>query len=264
MMDKTSPADVALPSAARIAKRATKMHDARWQVPILIASVLLGIVITMQFRHQRSLPPSNINLQLQAMNKYLETERNKLTADLTETREKVAKYEQALGTEDESLKLIKQALNEARMQAGLLPVHGPGIQVTLDDSLKKPGPDDDPYFFIVHDTDIQAIVNELWAAGAEAISVNDQRVVTSTSVRCVGPTVLVNSVKMTPPYVIHALGAPSTLETTLKMNGGVLASLEASRQKGVRIDITKENNLVVPEFKGSTVFRYAQTVDADK
>ena len=148
------------------------------------------------------------------------------------------------------------------MQAGLVPVKGPGVEVRLDDSLQKPGASEEAYYYIVHDVDVQAFVNELWAAGAEAVAINDQRVVTSTSVRCVGPTILVNAVRLAPPYVIRAIGAPSTLDTALKMPSGVLASMSASMSKGVRVDIQKKKEMILPEFKGSGGFRYADPVSA--
>ncbi|MBM3460595.1 MAG: DUF881 domain-containing protein [Armatimonadetes bacterium] len=249
------------PAALRLAQ-GSSLGKLRWQMPILLASVVLGVLITMQFRYVRNNPQPNINQDLSRMVKYLEVEKSRLIADLDEEREKKRQYEAAMGEKGDTLKLLKDEIDKVRMQAGLVPVKGPGVEVRLEDSAKKPGAEDDPYFFIIHDVDIQAFVNELWAAGAEAISVNDQRVVASTSVRCVGPTVLVNSVRLTPPYIIRAVGAPPTLETALKMPGGVMASLEASIQKGVRIDIQRKTEQILPEYKGSGVFRYAQPVDA--
>jgi len=238
------------------------MQSLRWQLPILAASIVLGVLITMQFRYQRMNPTRNVNQQVDALVTYLEIDRSKLTADVTELRDKIKQYEDTIGESGAAVKILKDELEKARMQAGLMPVKGPGVEVRMDDSPRKPSPDEDPYYYLIHDADIQSIVNELWAAGAEAVSVNDQRVVMFTSVRCVGPTVLVNSVRLTPPYVIRAVGAPPTLETALKMPGGVLASLEGSIQKGVRIEIEKKNDMVLPEYKGSAVFRYASAVSA--
>lgn len=248
----------------------TQTRDVTWHLPMMIASVVLGILVTLQFRTQRDLgvplAQDNVN-NLSKMIMYLETERNKLTNDLQETREQKDRFESLLGEQgrkqtQEALNLLKEELDKARMQAGLVPVKGPGVEVRLDDSLQKPGPSDDSYYFIIHDVDIQSFVNELWAAGAEAVSINDQRVVTSTSVRCVGPTVLVNAVRLAPPYLIRAIGAQSTLETALRMPNGVMASMAASMAKGVRIDIQKKNDLELPEFKGSGGFRYAEPVSA--
>ena len=131
--------------------------------------------------------------------------------------------------------------------------------ITLDDSPRKPGPTDDPNFYIVHDIDLMALVNELWASGAEAISINDQRVVMNTAIRCVGPTITVNTVRLTPPYIVKAIGPSSDLETGLRYTGGFLDSMAPNIDRGVKIKIEKVNEIKISEFKGSLVNRYAKT-----
>ena len=103
----------------------------------------------------------------------------------------------------------------AKFLAGLTAVKGPGIIVTLNDS-KNPFPSGLPPGYappnIIHDTDINQVVNELKAAGAEAVSVNDQRLVAVSPVRCAGPTVFVNNTQRRPRrYIIKAIGDPKTL-----------------------------------------------------
>lgn len=245
-------------------------RDVNWHLPVGIASIVLGILVTMQFRTQRDIPYPLNNYSQDNMNKmvmYLETERNKLVHDLDETRAQLKESLELVGEKGQrstqaAVQLLKDELDRARMQAGLVPVRGPGVEVRLDDSPLKPGPNEESYYFLIHDVDIQAFINELWAAGAEAIAVNDQRVASTTSVRCVGPTVLVNAVRLAPPYTIRALGSPSTLDTALRMSGGVLVSMKASVDKGVRVDIQKKKEMVLPEFKGSGGFRYAEPVSA--
>lgn len=243
-------------------------RDMNWYLPVGIASIILGVLMTMQFRTQilLDLPLDKDNTRKMVM--YLETERNKLMHDLDDTRSKLSQVEDLVGegkgrnSTRQAMELLKGELDKARMQAGLVPVKGPGVEVRLDDSLQKPGPNDEAYYYLIHDVDIQSFVNELWAAGAEAITVNDQRVVTSTSVRCVGPTVLVNAVRLAPPYIIRAIGSPNTLDTALRMPGGVLVSMKASMDHGVRVDIQKKKEMILPEFKGSGGFRYAEPVSA--
>ena len=75
---------------------------------------------------------------------------------------------------------------------------------------------------MVHDSDLRSVVNELFSAGAEAIAINDQRLVANSSIRCVGPTVLVNSERLAPPYKIAAIGKPDVLQSALDMQGGAL------------------------------------------
>ncbi len=78
---------------------------------------------------------------------------------------------------------------------------------------------------LIHDEDLLKLVNELKAAGAEAITVNEQRVVASTEIRCAGPTISVNNNRISPPYVIQAIGDPAGLESALKMRGVALLKL---------------------------------------
>ncbi len=251
---------------------AAKSKEGAWQWPVTLACVFLGILITLQFKTQKTegFPLSRQADQIQRMNKslettvkYLETDRNKLIADLTQTRDQLSKVEGA--SKETRQDVLRSELTKARILAGLVPVKGPGIVVELNDSPRTPGPTDDPYYFLIHDLDIQAFVNELWAAGAEAVAVNDQRMATSSSVRCVGPAVLVNAVRLTPPYVIRAIGDPKTLETALKMPGGVLNNMENQIKMGVRISITRSDTaLVLPEFKGAASFRYLQAAEGDK
>lgn len=95
-------------------------------------------------------------------------------------------------------------------------VHGPAVRVTLDDapsSVDPVGVDAD--LLVVHQQDIQAVVNAMWAAGAEAMTIQGQRVVTTTAVKCVGNTVVLNDVPYAPPYVIEAIGDPERMNASL-------------------------------------------------
>lgn len=248
-----------------------------WQLPVMAASVFLGVLIALMFKTQQSegFPQQtdqmrrmvqsleSNNEELNRAVKYLETDRNKLVADLEQTRDQLEKMEATQGKGDKALvKDLQVELQRARILAGLVPVKGPGVEVTLEDSPRTPGPTDDPYYFLIHDLDIQAFVNELWAAGAEAVAVNDQRLATSSSVRCVGPAVLVNATRLTPPYTIRAIGDPRTLETALKMPGGVINNMENQVKAGVRITIRPSDEpLLLPDFKGAAAFRYLRAAD---
>ncbi len=185
----------------------------RWQLPIMFASLILGIVIAAQFRSSRALvdKPQGERTDLIALVKNLESERNRLSAELVETRERLNEIEVALGQGQSLQEELVAQFEKAKVQAGLMAMKGPGVIVRMADSPRSPGPDEDPYFYIVHDVDMQALVNELWAAGAEAVSVNDQRMVTRSSIRCVGPTILVNANRLASPYVIKAIGPAADL-----------------------------------------------------
>jgi uncharacterized protein YlxW (UPF0749 family) len=230
-----------------------------WQIPVGIACILLGVLVAVQFRMQRSLAerPTERTQMVELVEK-LETENAKMALDLKEARERLASLEKTMSEGQNVQRTIKEEVERARMEAGLLPLKGQGIEVRMVDSTRRPAPDEDPYFYIVHDVDLQALVNELWASGAEAVCVNDQRVVARTSIRCVGPTILVNAVRLAPPYEIKAIGPSEELETALRMPGGFLASMDMFRNMGGDVRITRSDEVEIPAFNGSMLYRFAK------
>jgi uncharacterized protein YlxW (UPF0749 family)/beta-lactamase regulating signal transducer with metallopeptidase domain len=111
---------------------------------------------------------------------------------------------------------------DARVLAGLTPIEGPGLVIVLRDSPKRPKvvKPASAIDYVVHDRDIRNTVNELWAAGAKAISVNGQRLVTGSFIRCVGPVILVNSIRIVPPFVISAVGKAEVMNAALTAPNG--------------------------------------------
>lgn len=106
--------------------------------------------------------------------------------------------------------------------AGLEAVKGPAVKVVLTDApidFTPPGVDGD--MLVVHEQDIQNVVNALWAAGAEAMTIQGQRVVSTTAVKCVGNTVVLHGTAYAPPYEIVAIGDPALLEAGLASDSGV-------------------------------------------
>jgi len=150
-------------------------------------------------------------------------------------------------------------LDQARFLAGLTPVEGPGVVVTLNDS-KKPHPKGLPPGMtppnLIHDTDINQVVNELKAAGAEAIAVNDQRLVTTSAIRTAGPTIFVNNTPQAPPYVIKAIGNPKSITAALNLKGGITVAL--SSFDPAMFSVQEARALRLPAYDGGTEPRYAR------
>jgi len=105
------------------------------------------------------------------------------------------------------------SVHAASASAGLGVVRGPGLRVTLDDSALSRSPSGDVNDLVIHSQDVQAVVNALWHAGASAIAVNDQRLVVTSAVLCVGNTLLLDGTVHSPPYVVAAVAAdPATFD----------------------------------------------------
>jgi uncharacterized protein YlxW (UPF0749 family) len=175
-----------------------------------------------------------------------EKEQNRhLEKQLIDLQRQVSQVEEAMATRKSEAAAIFEQLEAARMQAGVVAVEGPGIVVTMQDSqYAANSPDISNY--IVHEQDVRLVVNELRAAGAEAISINGQRLVSNSSIRCVGPTIIVNGIKSAAPFVISAIGDPATLESALNLPGGVIQTL----QDFVQIEVSKQPVVRLPAFVG--------------
>ncbi len=165
-------------------------------------------------------------------------------------------------SDTERLKLLSKQNEKAQFLAGLTDVKGPGIVVTLNDS-KIPLPAGMPAGVlgasppnIIHDIDINQVVNELKATGAEAISVNDQRLVAVSPIRCAGPTVFVNNTLQTPPYVIKAIGSPKNLATALNMSGGIMQQIRTYDPAMFKVEKSTKP-LVIPAYSGGIEPKYA-------
>ncbi|MCL5774113.1 MAG: DUF881 domain-containing protein [Firmicutes bacterium] len=238
----------------------------KWQISILITSLLLGVIIAVQFRTQSNMnfPFSRQRQEVGQIVQQLEQERNKLQAEVEESRKRLDGFEKKASLVSTAIKSMKKDMETAKMSAGLLPVEGQGLTITLVDSNKRPRQSEDPWFFIVHDVDLQLIVNELWASGAEAISINEQRLITSSSIRCAGPTILVNSVRLAPPYLVKVIGPAPTMEAALKMPGGLMDTLAPSILNGVQIKIKRAEKISLPAYSGSMIFKYANSAREDE
>ena len=137
---------------------------------------------------------------------------------------------------------------------GTQPVSGPAVTVSLDDahrsaaSLPKPyGPDD----IVVHQQDVQGVVNALWAGGAEAMMIQDQRVISTSAVQCVGNTLLLQGRVYSPPYVITAIGDPNRLRASLDRDPSVRVYREWVDAVGLGWDVHQSEQVELPGFTGT-------------
>lgn len=239
----------------------------KWQFPVAIASLILGIAISLQFRTtsatQTNSPGGASRTDLVANLRTVESERDRLVEELTSTRKQLSDARQQGSSSNGSEELSKE-LEAARLQAGLSELKGPGLVVRLSDSPRKPGPEEVPYDFIVHDIDLSVLVNELWASGAEAVSVNDNRIVARSSIRCVGPTVLINTNRIASPFIVKAIGDVDQLEGGLKMPGGFLDSMSRLTGNGGEVVISRMREVQVPAYQGSLIYRFAVPVQESK
>jgi uncharacterized protein YlxW (UPF0749 family) len=231
-----------------------------WQVTILcfILGVLLaGSLQTVSNIRRAGTSTGRIGQPIRTDTSIAETVR-KQASRITELQENNTKLENTLAQGDGQAKALNDELQKTKLTAGLTEVSGPGIYLTLQDS--KTGPPSNRQFeidnYIIHDVTLQRAINELNIAGAEAISINGQRLIGRTGIRCVGNTAQVNGVPFASPFVIRAIGDPDTLAGGLKFPGGFMEWLQSYDPSMARIEIKK--NVIVPAYSGSNDFRFAK------
>jgi uncharacterized protein YlxW (UPF0749 family) len=146
-------------------------------------------------------------------------------------------------------------LDRARLHAGVAAVKGPGMRVTLDDSDLKQSPTGNLNDLVIHSQDVQAVVNALWRAGAEAVAINGQRLVGTSAVLCVGNTLLLNGTVHSPPYEIAAIGAGRDKFEDDRLVRRLHDDADAF---GLRFSIRTAGEVEVPGYDGATTLQYAR------
>lgn len=215
------------------------------QIAIAAVCVVLGIMLAVQFRTTQDIRASIPFQRVEDLSQRLsqtEKERDALVKEVHQLRQ-TANHE-----------IPSKEMEVLKMGAGVTAVQGPGIIVTIDDSKRPTKPGENPNLYLIHDDDILKVINELWAAGAEAVSINEQRLIASSEIRCAGPTLSVNNTRYSPPYDIRAIGEPQTLDTALKMRGGVIETLQFW---GIQVSVKKVEVVKVPAYKGAFRFDFA-------
>ena len=171
--------------------------------------------------------------------------------------------EAASGVETSTeLEAVREQADALATVAGLTPAQGPAVTVTLDDSPDAPhdGPAPDGLSlddFVVHQQDIEAVVNALWAGGAEAMTIMDQRVIGTSAVRCVGSVLSLHGRTYSPPYRITAIGDPNAMRDALDSASAVSIYREYARELGLGYDVRTELDVAMPPYEGSLSLQWA-------
>lgn len=177
-----------------------------------------------------------------------------LTEDYEKSQSVVEEYKTNASTNDILIATMTEELDKSKLLAGLTDVEGEGVVITIEDS-QTIDSDLTIEAGLVHDTDITAILTELKAAGVEAISVNGQRIISTSAIRCVGPTIQVNSVKVASPFYIKAIGNADYLESALNIKGGIVDNL---RGYGIIINVERQDDIEINKYDGTLKFKFAE------
>ena len=173
--------------------------------------------------------------------------------DLERAEKELEKERQNSTQNNSQLEQKEEEIKKGNKMIGLTEVTGSGVIVTLSDG-KKDATTLNASDIIVHDTDILSVINELKNAGAEAIAINDQRIVPTSSISCGGNIIDINGEKVGAPFEIKAIGLPEQLAALSRPEG----YLELLKEASVGVELKKSNNIIIPKYTGVITYKYAQ------
>ena len=220
------------------------MIKKQYSVALTATCVILGVIIGVQVNtvKQQGMTTENQRLSeaILALNQ-MQAERDALLEQNKALEKNVKEHQN--GTLDGEMEQLLSF-------AGLTEVSGAGVTVTMSDSSHRGSGDRNAY--LVHAEDLLAVVNELHGAGAEAVSINGQRMVGRSAITCAGSIVMVNGVRVAAPFEIKAVGDAEVLDAALHFPGGVVDNLAPW---GIEISVRREAAVVVPAYTQTALFR---------
>jgi uncharacterized protein YlxW (UPF0749 family) len=187
----------------------------------------------------------------------LEQEQEDLRGQIAEAEAQVLDFQTASTTSSSTLAEVNRRLEEARLATGLTALQGPGVVIEISDSKRVVPDGENPANYIVLVDDLRDIVVALWASDAEAITINGERLVATSSIYGVGASVLVNTAFLSPPFRIEAIGPDGLLErfqTNAAFVGRVSQRIDAF---GLEFATQAAGSLELPAVVGNTRFRWA-------
>ncbi|WSQ10478.1 DUF881 domain-containing protein [Streptomyces sp. NBC_01231] len=169
--------------------------------------------------------------------------------------------------DDGSTKAEDDRLSALEKNAGTQKLTGKAISVTLNDAppdatAKLPGyPEPQPDYLVIHQQDLQAVVNALWQGGAQGIKVMDQRLISTSAVRCVGNTLILQGRVYSPPYKITAVGDPEKLQRALTASAAIQNYMVYVNVYGLGWKVEEDGRVTLPGYSGTVDLQYAKPVE---
>jgi uncharacterized protein YlxW (UPF0749 family) len=255
---ETRPRHIALPGAQIVAL----------SLALALAGLAGGGLLALKWQERSDLIQQPITREsnretIAATITNLENEQADLKRSLIDARGQLEKLQATSAQEKDQLGDLTAAISAERINAGLVPLEGPGVVATFQDSTAAVIPqNEDPSNYILHDYMLRDVLNTLWAAGAEAISMNGERILSNTPLYCVGTTVIANATRLSPPYEVHAIGNPEALEAGLRNSPQMRQFNERAQIYDLPITIQQAAKVPIPAYSGAIAMKYAHPGDS--
>ena len=233
-----------------------------WILALAVGLIISVQISTIQGSDQGGLVPTVKLKAYEQELKNLRAQNESQTQQLIETEDRLDALMNEKAAEDESLAQIYAEMDRYKLAAGVVEVKGPGIVITLEDPVSA-DKYSETYSTLMYNYELLlSLVNRLKDAGAEAISINGERIVMSTEISLAGDNVNINTRPTAPPYIIKAIGDPDTLEGTITIRYGIIDQMKGEPYN-IRVDIARRDDVVIPRYSKNYTFRYAKPVEED-
>ena len=228
---------------------------------ILVVFVVFGIVLGVQIKQKVPyFTPVTLNsiettkYEIDNINKEIE----ELKLMLKDKEEKIQLYENIARDDKNIIDLLDKELKKTKLIAGFVDVKGPGIIVKMEDNMNEDAFGQGYDLDLIHDADVLRIINDLKEAGAEAISINEQRVLSISEIKCGGPIIRINGKSIGTPIYIKAIGDPKLLNAAINAPNTYGYALKNIDQLVIETEIVDE--LIIPSYSADFHFKYAKPI----
>lgn len=240
---------------ANMGRNQERHRSPKGRVATVLVCVLAGLMITVSAIAARG---TDLRSDRSANLRDVIVTQGERNAELRSQAQELGEEVASLTTAQPGGEDLTDAVNSAEFDAGLVAVTGPGLRVTLTDAppdFRPAGVDDDA--LVVHQQDIQAVANALWAGGAEAMTIQGQRVISTTGIKCVGNSVVLHGIPYAPPYVIEAIGDVDELQRGLDESPAIEIYRQYVDAYGLGYTVETSDTLDLAAFGGAVGLRYA-------
>jgi len=231
------------------------------KIILTLFSVIVGVLISVQMKLKvESIAPVTLKSIQDTKNQinYVNNEIFELDKLIKQREEELEVLENITKGDQNIVEILNDDLNFNKASSGRTSLEGPGIRITMYDNMDSEIVGFDINDDVIHDVDVLNILNDLKIAGAEAISINNQRVVSTSEIKCGGPILRINGKSIGTPFVIKAIGDQKVLMASVNAPGTYGDTLKSVYLIGFEPEI--QDKVTIPAYNGSFSFSYAKPV----
>jgi uncharacterized protein YlxW (UPF0749 family) len=233
-----------------------------WQALVPVVALAAGLLFATSGRtaHGTDLRAGNTT-ELSQLIRQRDAAIHEQDGQLADLQSRVERLTEQAASRDSDVAAAQAAGNAGAVSAALVPLTGPGLVITLDDAPQRPDgalpvnarPDD----LVIHQSDVQAVVNAVWAAAADGVAIMDERLIATSAVRCVGNTLLLQGRPYSPPFLIAAIGDIDAVRRQLAASPEVAVLQQAVDDFGLTFEVRPVPRLTLPAYDGPLALEHA-------